>query len=215
MSHEPAWMGNNDPPPAAPAPYATPARGGGKGGGYCNCTTDGSRVFVINAMSFLNVSCCVLMFFSALSSIVLVDDIDDVDLAFVSVYTMFFAVILFIYEMLNFGFMEYCREGYKKQMGFLYKPGMRGVFLIFVAFLVYGLKANPGMKCADDKDDVDDKDCVKEHENWLGYTTGALLQAHGLFIIVFGCMNPDLIRYPVKEQPTTTQMPAHDNGPFN
>jgi hypothetical protein len=42
----------------------------------------------------------------------------------------FFAVLLFIYEMLNIGFMEYCRDAYKKQMGFLYKPFTRGLFLI-------------------------------------------------------------------------------------
>ena len=199
MSHEPAWMGNNDPPPC-PSSYATPARGR-QGGGYCNCTTTGpgfrdQRDVVPERVLRADV-------FSALSSIA-GGRHRHVDY-FRVVYTMFCSHPVHL-RMLNFGFMEYCR-GLQKQMGFLYKPSMRGVFLIFV--LSWSTASRRARKSP------------MIRMTWMTRTAGSTKTGSDIprgapagpgSYYRLRLMNP-ISQIPRKGAATTTQMPAHDNGP--
>ena len=138
------------------------------------CDTDTYDTLIINGLSLLNVACCGLMVFSSVLTFFLVRSEDEIDLAFVSLYTILFAAILFIYEGLNFGWLEYPRSAYRKQLGFLYKPFGRALFLIFTGFLCFGLRAQPGDgllgACTGKnyKDKEDDADCDRDNINYLG-----------------------------------------------
>ncbi len=151
------WM-QQAPPQATPQSTASQKR----------CDTDTYNTLIINGLSLLNVACCGLMVFSSVLTFFLVRSKEEIDLAFVSLYTILFAAILFIYEGLNFGWLEYPRSAYRKQLGFLYKPFGRALFLIFTGFLCFGLRAQPGEACSGYKGEEDDADCNRDNKNYLG-----------------------------------------------
>ena len=92
---------------------------------------------------------CVLMLAVAIITLGSIYSIDESATAFSAVYSIMFALILFVYEFMKFG----CCIGevqrivggfYGANLGFLYFPTSRGFFLVFIAFLQFGAKANPG-----------------------------------------------------------------------
>lgn len=132
---------------------------------------------------------CVLMLAVAIITLGSIYSIDESATAFSAVYSIMFALILFVYEFMKFGC---CIEEvqrivggfYGANLGFLYFPTSRGFFLVFIAFLQFGAKANPGSECADD----DKRDCINyENSNWMGILCGSLLIFEGCLLIFLNC----------------------------
>lgn len=70
------------------------------------------------------------------------NDISETDSIFVAAYVFLFAVILFFFELTQFKSIPKLDKAYKANFGFLYKPISKGIFLIFVGFLQFGLDAS-------------------------------------------------------------------------
>ena len=78
-----------------------------------------------------------------------------------------------------------------QNFGFLYSAISRGLFLIFIALLQFGMEAGPG------SGDVD--------ENWLGIMTGTFLVVEGVVMIVIACLHPELMKEEKRRRPQQQQ----------
>jgi hypothetical protein len=88
---------------------------------------------------------------------------------FLASYMVLFALLLFIYEVMWWSPVASVNKGMRKNFGFMYGLRGKGLYLIFVAFLCFGLG----------------KDATVKELNWA---TGASFLAGGLlhlFIIFF------------------------------
>jgi COPI associated protein len=68
----------------------------------------------------------------------------DPSLAFLAVYMMLFAILLFAYEFMWWTPIAWLNKMLRKNFGFMYGLGGKGAYLIFVAFLCLGL-GNDGL----------------------------------------------------------------------
>ena len=163
------------------------------------------------SLGLLTICLAVLMFATAIMTLTEIDSVGETDTAFVAVYSMLFALILFVYEFSKLGccFDEvesYFGKFFRSNFGFLYSPTSRGLFLIFVAFLQFGGKANPGSKCTDKSNG----NCQKyENNNWFGIMTGSFLIVTGIIIVLCGCRYPELMKDKKKpDLPVATPAPV-------
>ena len=73
--------------------------------------------------------------------------IDETDTIFVAAYIFLFALIFGVFEITQFKPVAAIDALYRANFGFLYKPMSKGVFLIFIGFLQFGLKNTFGLAC--------------------------------------------------------------------
>jgi hypothetical protein len=65
---------------------------------------------------------------------------NDLAEAFLSVYMVIFALILFCYELMYWQAISFINRGFRKNFGFMYGLKGKGLYLIFIAFLCLGLR---------------------------------------------------------------------------
>lgn len=120
---------------AAPTSSATIGgdnQGSGSGGkGGC----------ALQLMSLLNVGLAVLM--SALGVMTIIEvhrtGLGDLSEPFLAFYMILFSVLLFIYELMWWSPVPNLNKNVRKNFGFLYGLRGKGMYLIFVGFLCFGL----------------------------------------------------------------------------
>ena len=93
---------------------------------------------------------------------------------FVSIYMILFAVLLFMYELMWWTNIDSINKNMRTNFGFLYGIKGKALYLIFVAFLVIGLK-----------DDVSVK--------FLRYMTGGCYLGTGILMIFIHFSKPELL----------------------
>jgi hypothetical protein len=129
----PAWM--NVPPAnnyAPPAGYKPPGAYAVESGSTHTCAKFGIRVVVIASAVLLGAN-GVIAFLNMGGSDNLVSD------GFVSTYIVMLAALLFFHELSQIYPSQYVDNIVKRNFGFMYKPLGTGTFMIFVAFLNFGI----------------------------------------------------------------------------
>mmetsp|Transcript_50666 Transcript_50666/g.122240 ORF Transcript_50666/g.122240 Transcript_50666/m.122240 type:complete len:207 (+) Transcript_50666:110-730(+) len=126
---------------------------------------------ILSLLSLLNVALSAMM--GTLGILTLIEvhrtGVRDLSEPFLASYMVLFAILLLIYEIMWWAPVPNVNRGLRKNFGFMYGLRGKGLYLIFVAFLCFGLGKDAS---------------VKE----LNYATGAAYLAGGclhMFIIFF------------------------------
>lgn len=193
---QPGWVnsGNNSAPVVSEAnldPSVTAASGGAGEGvskGRSNC--------FLGLLSLFNMGLAALMTALGVLTIIQVQrtGVNDLSEPFLAFYMILFAVLLFLYELMWWSPMKKLNKDMRKNFGFLYGLRGKGLYLIFVAFLCFGLGKDAKVTI-------------------LNYCTGASFLAGGLlhmFVIFF---RPETaMEY---QAPTAGLSPVEDEGAEN
>mmetsp|Transcript_26060 Transcript_26060/g.38532 ORF Transcript_26060/g.38532 Transcript_26060/m.38532 type:complete len:198 (-) Transcript_26060:149-742(-) len=143
--------------------WATPGGGGGGGGGAtqnaglpsnsggvngAGFSNDRSGC-LITCLSVLNMGLAAMM--AALGIMTLINfaggqTTDDFSEAFLAVYMILFAALLFTYELMWWMSMPAINKVLRKNFGFMYGMRGKGLYLVFVAFLCIGLGTDNSVK---------------------------------------------------------------------
>jgi len=109
----------------------------------------GTKVrWVAVAFRVFHLGLCAFMCVAAIEALEGGDNVDKTDRYFVAAYIFLLAVILGVFEISCFFKPAPTLETfYKNNLGFIYKPISKGVFLIFVGFLQFGLNNVFGLAC--------------------------------------------------------------------
>lgn len=91
------------------------------------------------AIRFTTLFLCVLMFVTAIIGIGSIDGVESSGKLFVGVYMLFFSALLFIFECMQIYPKEWIDHLFRRNFGFIYGTFGRSLFLIFIAFLSFGL----------------------------------------------------------------------------
>ena len=67
---------------------------------------------------------------------------------FVALYMLFFSILLIVFEVVQIKHHESIDFMYKRNFGFLYDPKAKAFFIIFIAFLSFGLDQPEGLSIA-------------------------------------------------------------------
>ena len=136
--------------------------GGGSGGGGTNTKTSmdpasgndfivGSLLtptivrHILKAMTML---LCVLMFVTACVGIQTIQGANQAGKVFVATYMLFFSVLLFLFEAIQIRKIEWLDFMFQRNFGFLYSVIGKAFFVIFIAFLSFGLGDPEGLTMA-------------------------------------------------------------------
>lgn len=137
------------------------------------------RCFIM-LLSFVNMGLAAMM--GALGILTLIkyrgNSVDDLTVAFLAVYMVIFATILFIYELIWWGPIAKLNKMYRKNFGFMYGLTGKGLYLVCIAFLCLGLK-----------DKAEDVSSVRG----LDWATGIGWLAVGFFHVFIACIWPELV----------------------
>ena len=98
----------------------------------------------------------------------------DIAEIFVSIYMILFSVLLFLYELMWWKSIDSVNKNLRLNFGFLYGVRGKALYLIFIAFLVIGLK-----------DDVS--------VQFLRYMTGGCFLGTGVLMLFIYFTKPDLL----------------------
>ena len=93
---------------------------------------------------------------------------------FVSVYMILFSVLLFLYELMWWKSIPAVNKNLRTNFGFLYGIKGKATYLIFVAFLVIGLKSDVSVQ-------------------YLRYITGGCFLGTGVLMLFLHFSKPDLL----------------------
>lgn len=93
---------------------------------------------------------------------------------FVALYLLMFALMLFSHEVNTFYPLERIDRVIRRNFGFMYRPIGKGAFMIFIAFLNFGLSL----------------------DSHLGLATGIMLVIFGIFYILLFMRNPEYFDSP-------------------
>lgn len=102
------------------------------GGGQSSC--------VQRLLSILNLVLCAGMMALGVLGLLGFRSGTDLSEAFVAVYMLLFATLLALYEIMWWSTIDVINKNLRKNFGFLYGVKGKAFYLIFVAFLVIGLK---------------------------------------------------------------------------
>lgn len=119
--------------PNVTAGSITGGSNGSKGGGKGGC--------VLCSLSLLNMGLAAMMTALGVLTIIQVHrtGIGDLSEPFLAFYMILFAVLLFIYELMWWSPVPKLNKDMRKNFGFMYGLRGKGLYLIFVAFLCFGL----------------------------------------------------------------------------
>lgn len=170
----PDWT-NTDAAPNSPAPVESTgwSSASGRGATISNAalptgkTNNVQRLLSIFSIG-LSAMMCTLGVFGIL-------DHDELAQIFVSVYMILFAFLLFFYELMWWTAIPAVNKNLRVNFGFMYGVKGRAAYLIFVAFLVLGLKND------------------RITFGWLRYTTGALFLGTGILMLVLAFSKPEVM----------------------
>ena len=151
------------------------------------------RVWIIGACAYM-MACGVL-------SIMENKGIATIDEVFLGLYVLLFATLIVAYESTRFcsesSPAELIERVYKRNFGFMLKAQTRGMFLIFVGFMVLGLAEKPNMV--------------------LVMGCGVVTITTGIVFICLTCKDPDLFTDKPAQKPQEPYVPpnseAHPSAP--
>mmetsp|Transcript_9289 Transcript_9289/g.23319 ORF Transcript_9289/g.23319 Transcript_9289/m.23319 type:complete len:199 (+) Transcript_9289:196-792(+) len=143
-----------------------------------------------------------------------VDEANDTDDLFVSLYNFIFAFLLCSYEVTKYFPYPTLHNMLRRYFGFLFFSFSRSTYLVFCAFLQFGLNAPGSCKQSDDDACVDDKDV---NNNWLGIMTGLCLLLEALLVVGVQFKSPHMLKEEAKQevghQPIPTPTRPHHSVP--
>mmetsp|Transcript_6035 Transcript_6035/g.8539 ORF Transcript_6035/g.8539 Transcript_6035/m.8539 type:complete len:158 (+) Transcript_6035:34-507(+) len=110
--------------------------------------SDKKRLWVAIAFRSFHIGLAAFMCVAAVDALENESDFDHTDIIFVAAYVFLFAVILAVFEISQF-FNPFppLHALYRQNFGFIFKPISKGVFIIFIGFLQFGLKNTFGLAC--------------------------------------------------------------------
>eukprot|EP00618_Florenciella_parvula_P020106 CAMPEP_0119470940 /NCGR_PEP_ID=MMETSP1344-20130328/3624_1 /TAXON_ID=236787 /ORGANISM="Florenciella parvula, Strain CCMP2471" /LENGTH=222 /DNA_ID=CAMNT_0007503675 /DNA_START=61 /DNA_END=729 /DNA_ORIENTATION=- len=212
---EPAWM--SDPPAGADSGVSSSGAEPAKpkaavGAGMCStmyaccaaCITP--RCFK-RFLSLWNVVMSGMMGLCSVMTITNVDEANDTDDLFVSLYNFIFAFLLCSYEVTKYFPYPTLHNMLRRYFGFLFFSFSRSTYLVFCAFLQFGLNAPGSCKQSDDDACVDDKDV---NNNWLGIMTGLCLLLEALLVVGVQFKSPHMLKEEAKQELPPGQPPGGD-----
>mmetsp|Transcript_18420 Transcript_18420/g.62478 ORF Transcript_18420/g.62478 Transcript_18420/m.62478 type:complete len:180 (+) Transcript_18420:56-595(+) len=127
---QPSWMDAGA--GGAPGSTPTPASGG-------TSDVERKRTIVRSVFRFFNAGSAVMMAATGALGIMGADNVDDTGIIFVALYMILFAAILFTFEMVQVYPCELMQRIYRRNFGFLFGTKGKALFIIFIAFLNFGL----------------------------------------------------------------------------
>ena len=143
------------------------------------------RVWIIGACAYM-MACGVL-------SIMENKGIATIDEVFLGLYVLLFATLIVAYESTRFcsesSPAEVIERVYKRNFGFMLKAQTRGMFLIFVGFMVLGLAEKPNMV--------------------LVMGCGVVTITTGIVFICLTCKDPDLFTDKPAQKPQEPYVPPN------
>lgn len=109
---------------------------------------------VIGILSFVNFGLAALMGALGILSLIYMSPeavAANISLAFLAVYMIVFAALLFLYELIWWQPFAGLNKMFRKNFGFMYGLKGKGLYLVFIAFLTLGMKDqnNTGVKGLD------------------------------------------------------------------
>lgn len=158
-------------------------------------------------LSFWNVVMANLMGLCSFMTVTNIDQANDTDDLFVSLYNVVFAFLLCSYEVTKYWPYPSLHDFLRRYFGFLFFSFSRSTYIIFCGFLQFGLNAPGSCKVSDDDACVDDKDV---NGNWLGIMTGMCLLLEGLIIVGVQCKWPHMLKEEAKQELPPGQPPNGD-----
>ena len=131
---------------------------------------------VIVGLSILDLILAALMAMLGVTALIEMDfsGLDSITEAFLAVYMVIFAVLLAVYEFIWWQPIASLNKTFRKNFGFMYGLKGKGFYLIFVAFLTFGMWK-------------DDATAIK----YLDWMTGLSWLGVGFLHVNVGCCWPD------------------------
>jgi len=90
-------------------------------------------------LRWITIALCLLMATTAIMGIRYINDVDAVDKIFVILYMFFFSILLLVFELNEIKKTEFIDHLYRRNFGFIYSVLGKAFFIIFIAFLCFGL----------------------------------------------------------------------------
>ncbi|GAB5032288.1 golgi apparatus membrane protein tvp15 [Nannochloropsis oceanica] len=94
--------------------------------------------YVIPLSRVINMGLACLMAFSAVNGILKIAQF-RLDTSFVALYMFIFASILFFFELCQFKYVAWIDNVFRRNFGFMYGSRGKALYIIFIAFLNFGL----------------------------------------------------------------------------
>ncbi|TFJ86445.1 hypothetical protein NSK_002102 [Nannochloropsis salina CCMP1776] len=94
--------------------------------------------YVVPLSRFVNMGLACLMAFSAVNGILKIAQL-QLDTFFVALYMFISAAILFFFELCQFKYVAFIDNVFRRNFGFMYGSRGKALYIIFIAFLNFGL----------------------------------------------------------------------------
>jgi len=101
--------------------------------GFC------TPVLIQHTLRAMTMALCVLMFSTACVGAQTIDGVNKAGRIFIVVYMLFFSGLLFLFEVIQIRKVEWLDHMFQRNFGFLYSVVGKAFFVIFIAFLSFGL----------------------------------------------------------------------------
>jgi hypothetical protein len=188
MSSQPQWMSEdtqqqnfNNAPMAG---YKPP------GPGVSNPNSEQNTYLRVGVKLIIIASAVMMVAHGILSLLNISDAKNAVADGFVALYVLLFASLLLFHEISQFYPIEQIDVIVRRNFGFLYKPLGKGIFMIFIAFLNFGISV----------------------DTTLGMITGIVLAIVGVVYVFLYLQNPDAF---VLEGPSQPSQPLPQYAPHS
>lgn len=100
---------------------------------------EGKNKIVYWSLKVVTMGLCLLMAATSFVGLSSIKDISATGEIFVAVYMLFFSGLLFIFETVQIRSLELLDNMFRRNFGFLYNTMGKSLFIIFIAFLSFGL----------------------------------------------------------------------------
>eukprot|EP01031_Cornospumella_fuschlensis_P036725 gene36725-44548_t len=140
-ANTPAWLREDDLEDVVPLNTLPPSS---SGAAAPSNSPDGQKqlLTVHYALKGVTMLLCILM---AATAIIGVDAVSKI---FVIVYMLFFSVLLLVFEAIELRRIDWIDHLFRRNFGFMYKAMGKAFFIIFIAFLSFGLGEPQGLTYA-------------------------------------------------------------------
>ena len=109
-------------------------------GAELDSETERRSKLVFWAAKIATISLCVLMFITSLMGFAAIEGVESLGRIFVALYMLFFSILLVTFECCQVRHVETLDFMFRRNFGFLYDAKGKAFFIIFIAFLSFGLE---------------------------------------------------------------------------
>jgi len=138
----PTWLEHQEPLRIEGAP-AAPSYGA-----QLDSETEQRARLVFWSAKIATISLCILMFVTSLIGFAYMELGDSLGHFFVASYMLFFSLLLITFECVQIRQMESLEFMFRRNFGFLFDTKGKAFFIIFIAFLSFGLEEPKGLSVA-------------------------------------------------------------------